>query len=76
MELLTKYQLQPHTIPPNSISTISNFFTLHEGHWKIRPGLELLKYFYSVKETVARGGLLANYGASLSRSTHTENIQH
>lgn len=64
VKLLKEYRLQPHNIPPNSITAISNFVALCEGHLKIRPELDLFKFYYSVKkESVAKGGPLANCGS-------------
>jgi hypothetical protein len=40
-ELSTMYQLHPHNILPNSITAISNFITLCEGHLKIMLELEI-----------------------------------
>jgi hypothetical protein len=33
LELLSKYEIQPHNISPNIITTISKIVTLCEGHW-------------------------------------------
>lgn len=49
LDVLEKYQLQPHNICPNNYTILSNFQTLMEGHLGVKPDIRLFQYFFRVK---------------------------
>ena len=58
--MLDTFKVQPHHISPNSITALSGFVTVCEGYLGIRPRIDLLMHYFSIKkEPVKAGGPLA-----------------
>ena len=64
LDILARYNAQPHNFPPNSWLYISAHIALCEGYLGIPPSMELFEYFFQIKrEPVEKDGDLAICGS-------------
>ena len=50
LDVLRYYKVQPHNLPPNSMTELSAFVSLCEGFLGIKPSLILFWYFFSTRK--------------------------
>ena len=59
-DVLDTFKVQPQHISPNSITALSGYVSVCEGFLGIRPRIDLLMYYFSIKkEPIRSGGPLA-----------------
>ena len=63
LDILWRYNAQPHNFPPNSWLCVCAYIALCEGYLGIPPSIELFEYFFQIKESIKSQGPLAICGS-------------